>query len=536
MKSYQRYPVAVRQRPGHDLEASPSKATRTSGRLGDQSAEPEGALLVSDVTPLPVHLDKVVEGLAQNPALPPELVRRLFTHRGVLGGVARRPDLTDDMIAEIITVDDPWLTHSLALNRGLPHAFRMVLAEHSDPAVRAALVVGAESAPRELFERLLDDPDPRVRQQLAESDHVPADLRARLAADPDPKIRAAVAQWWTQAPEPVRRLLLTDPEDAVRAGACATYYPRLPRPVPPADLLPELLADPVTRAGAVRHCTLDADTARRLADDPEADVRQELAEHPDLPPPVRDILAVDPSPLVALSVFARQDTPASTRAAIHARIMSEEPSANWLTDLHADLDDNALEQQLMGELARRKLRTLRLPWITADPLPYVDSPYVCFRASAAQSDDLPARVVARLLEDEESSVRTTMALHAGSRIDAATAERIERSYSPVRKARWRPADSLPLPAGVLRRLASDPDPRMRQLAPRDPDLPVELVRRLAADPEESVRRAVVTHPRLPARDLTKLLDDSSESVAAAAAAHPRLPPRHMHQLLALAGL
>lgn len=158
---------------------------------------------------------------------------------------------------------------------------------------------------------------------------------------------------------------------------------------------------------------------------------------------MRDILAVDPSPLVALSVFARQDTPASTRAAIHARIMSEEPSANWLTDLHADLDDNALEQQLMGELARRKLRTLRLPWITADPLPYVDSPYVCFRASAAQSDDLPARVVARLLEDEESSVRTTMALHAGSRIDAATAERIERSYSPVRKARWRPADSLP---------------------------------------------------------------------------------------------
>ncbi|MET8451094.1 hypothetical protein [Streptomyces sp. NPDC005209] len=138
---------------------------------------------MSDVTLPPVHLDKVVEARATNPALPPEL-------------------------AEIIALDDHWLTHSLALNRSLPHAFRMTLAEHPDPAIRAAVVVGADDAPRELFERLLDD-DPRVREHLAERDHVPTELRARLAADPDPKIRATLAQWWTQAPESVRRILLT---------------------------------------------------------------------------------------------------------------------------------------------------------------------------------------------------------------------------------------------------------------------------------------------------------------------------------------
>lgn len=490
---------------------------------------------MSDVTPVPVHLDKVVEGLAGNPALPPELVCRLFAYRKGFGSVAKRSDLTDDMIAEIIAMDAHWLMHSLALNRSLPHVVRMTLAEHSDPAVRAALVVGAGDAPRELFERLLGDPDLRVREYLAESDHVPADLRARLAADPDPKIRATVAQWWTQAPEPVRRLLLTDPEDAVRAAACATYYQRLPHPVPPADLLPALLADPVTRAGAVRHCTLDADTARWLADDPDDEVRQELAEHPDLPPSMRDILAEDLSPLVALSIFARQDTPKSTRASIHAQILSDEPPVDWLADLQV-LDDDALERQLMSELALRKLPALRLPWITADPLPYVDSPYVCFRASAALSDGLPAPVVARLLDDAESSVRTAMALHARDRIDPATAERIERSYRQVKKTRWRPADDFPLPADVLRRLASDPDPRMRQLAPRDLNLPVELVRRLAADPDHTVRRVIVTHPRLPIRDLTQLLADSSESVAAAAAANPNLPPQYMHQLLALAGV
>ncbi|MFH8902680.1 hypothetical protein ACH4HG_40855 [Streptomyces coeruleorubidus] len=490
---------------------------------------------MSIVIPPPVHLDEVVEGLAGNTALPPELVRRLFAYRGGFGSVAKRPDLTDDMIAEIIAVDDHWLTHSLALNHSLPHSFRMTLTEHPDPAIRAALVVGAHDAPRQLFERLLGDADLRVREHLAESDHVPTDLRARLAADPDPKIRATLGQWWTQAPEAVRRLLLTDPEDMVRAGACATYYRRLPHPVPPADLLPVLLADPVTRAGAVRHCTLDADTARRLADDPDEEVRRELAEHPDLPPPLRDVLAEDPSPLVALRVFARQDTPESTRAAIHARILSDVSPPDRATDFQV-LDDDAFERQLMSDMARLELRRLRLPWVTSSPLPYVDSPYACFRASAARSDRLPAPVVARLLDDEESSVRTTMALHARDRTDAATAERIDRSYRPEKRTRWRPADDLPLPAGVLRRLATDPDPRMRQLAPRDLGLPVEIVRGLAADPDDTVRQAIATHPRLPTRDLTRLLADPSESVAFAAAGNPDLPPAHTHRLLALAGL
>lgn len=354
----------------------PDPASRLTVRetLGGQLSEVEGAPAMSDATPPPVHLGKVVEGLAENPSLPPELVRRLFAQSKGLGRVAKRPDLTDDMIAEIVAIDDLWLTHSLALNRSLPYAFRMALAEHPNPLIRAAVVVGADDAPRELFERLLGDADPLVREQLAESDCVPADLRARLAADPEPKIRAALAQWWTQAPEPVRRLLLSDDDATVRAAACSTYYRRLPHPVPPADLLPALLADPVTRAGAVRHCRLDADTAYRLAHDPDEEVRRELAEHPDLPAPLPDILAEDPNLWVRIGVFARQDSPESIRAAIHRQILSDEPPSDWLAN-HQDLDDDALDRILMSEMARPELRALRLPWVTADPLPYADSPY-----------------------------------------------------------------------------------------------------------------------------------------------------------------
>ncbi|MFD5420952.1 hypothetical protein ACFWJT_23375 [Streptomyces sp. NPDC127069] len=215
--------------------------------------------------------------------------------------------------------------------------------------------------------------------------------------------------------------------------------------------------------------------------------------------------------------------------------MSDVPPLDWLAD-HQALDDDELDRQITGEIARAELRTLRLPWVTADPVPYVDSPYVCFRASAAMSDHLPPPLVAQLLDDEESSVRTTMALHARDQIDPDTAERIDRTHRPDKRVRWRPADDFPLPTDVLRRLATDPDPRMRQLAPRDPDLPVELARRLAADPDHMVRRTIATHPRLPTEDLTRLLADPSESVAATAAANPNLPTTGMHQLLALAGL
>ena len=493
---------------------------------------------MSDVAaplPVPVHLDAVLDGLAGNPALPAEGVRRLFARRRGFGAVARRPDLTPEMITEIIGTGDHWLVHSLALNQEVPSSTRMQLAGHRDPAVRAALALRAENAPREMFEILARDQDLHVREWLAQNEYMPADLRACLSADPDPKIRATLAQWWPQAPEPVRRILLTDQEDKVRAAACATYYHRLPHPIPPADLIPALLADPVTRAGVVPYIDLDPGTARSLAGDPDYKVRERLAQHPGLPAQLRDLLAEDPSFHVRLRVFARRDTPEAQRAAIHDRIMADarplhQPSPD------KDLDDETAILQLMNNLASRELRMLRLPWVTTDPLPHVDSPYLCFRASAAMSSSLPPQAIAQLLQDKESDVRVAMALHARDQVDAATAERIDRDYRPPKKTRWRPADTLPLPPETLRRLASDHDPRMRALSPRDPDLPADLAAILAADPDARVRREIASHPRLPAHNLLALLADPSESVARAAAANPILPPAYMHQVLSLANL
>ena len=249
---------------------------------------------------------------------------------------------------------------------------------------------------------------------------------------------------------------------------------------------------------------------------------------------MRDLLAEDPSANVRVGVFSRQDTPEPVRHRIYTEIQQDDRP---LTDLLDDeLDDNAVLQQIEDHMAVAELRYLQLDWVTADPLPYVSSPYICFRRSAARSRAMPAEAVIRLLNDNDSGVRTTMATHTPHLVGPDTAERIDREFRPNKKTRWRPADMFTFPPQTLRRLATDPDPRMRCLAPRDPDLPVELTERLATDPDNAVRHAAARHPNLPVHVRRALLADPSEWVAHAAAAAATLPVAEMERLLTLAGV
>jgi hypothetical protein len=478
-----------------------------------------------------VHLQKALEGLALNPALPEGMIRRLLAYRRGMGEIGKRPDLTAELIDEMIATGWSRLLWSLALNDDLPDSFKLRLARHPDDSVRASLASGRAS--REVFELLLADPEPKTREYLAENTAMPDDLRARLAADLNPQVRSTLGHWWTDAPEHVRRTLLTDADDRVREAACSTYYARVPHPVPPPDLIPALLADPVTRAGVVRHLILDEVTARWLSQDPDADVRVEVAKHPQLPPELREALGVDPNARVRLGVFQREDTPESLRSAIHAHVLAAPRPLNLL-----GIDDED-GSRLDWMLAVGELQMLRLDWVRADPLPHVDSPYPCFRASAASSPrPLPPEVVARLLTDDEYDVRLTMAKTAPHLVDVKTAEHIDREFDPTKHkyTPWRPADVLTFPAEVLHRFATDPDPRMRCLAPRAPDLPAGIAARLATDPDADVRQAVAGHRNLPEATLIALLDDENERTAHAAATSPRLPEAQMERLLALAGL
>jgi hypothetical protein len=283
------------------------------------------------------------------------------------------------------------------------------------------------------------------------------------------------------------------------------------------------------RAGAVRHLALTVESAARLAGDRDFQVRHELARHPGLPPEVRDRLASDDSATVQVAVFAREDTPEPLRALIHDEVHRKDAAFS------DDLDDLALLQFVGDREAVGELRRMPLPWVTADPLRHVGSPYVPVRiAVAVAAATLPPAVVDRLLADEEPRVPETVVEHAPHLVDEATAERIERAHRPPHKwRRPRPADTYPFTPDTLRRFAADPDPRMRVLALRAPGGPD---RALAADPVAAVRLAAAVHPGMPASVLVELLDDADEEVAVAAAAHPGLPVEAMADLLRRAGL
>ncbi|MFI5530394.1 hypothetical protein ACIA8O_17820 [Kitasatospora sp. NPDC051853] len=447
---------------------------------------------------------EVLYALAENPALPEWAVRRLLRSR-----------------------DEDTARH-LAKNPNLPTVVRHRLAGHRSAFVRTGLLRSEDGRTPELYARFVTDPAPEVRADLAASSGAPPEVRARLATDPDATVRTALAQWWVEAPEAVRRTLLTDPDGAVRAAACAVYYPRLPHPVPPADLHRALLDDPLTRAGVVPHLDLTPELATALAEDPDERVREKLAARADLPEAVLARLAEDPSPLVRLAVLLRRDSPEDLRASIHAWL---EAGARALAD--ENLTDEQAELAVYHELALADLNLHLLPWLLEEPQLGLDSPYVCFRHSAALSDHLTPDQRARLLDDPVPHVRLAAASYG---IDPGTAERLERRHPARGKFRGRPADHADFPVGTLRRFATDEDPWIRRRAARDPDLPVELLTALARDEDRNVRLVAAGHPGLPVDVLVELLDHPDRSTAAAAARAPRLPAAAVGRLLADAGL
>ncbi|MFD9035294.1 hypothetical protein ACFVZW_29780 [Streptomyces sp. NPDC059567] len=467
----------------------------------------------------------VLEGLALNPALPVPLLRRLFHHREACKEAARRrTDLTVELCEEILAFGHDDQALALVCNRTLPAPVRHALATHPDMWVRSA-AMRAEGLPVDLLRGFVTDPDPDVRKFAAAKEDLPPALLAHLAEDPDPGVRAELAQWWTSAPEDVRRKLLTDPEAAVRAAACSTYFKRLPHPVPPADLRPALLADPVTRAGVIAHVDLDAATARDLACDPDDGVRKAVAAHPQLPPDLREALGRDAHPAVRAEIFVRQDIDDVLRAEIHDGLVAGAARVKDFWEGYARGDEDALCRVTLFDLRFRVVE-----WVRADPLPHVDSPYPAFRRSAAHADDLPDEAVARLLDDEDQYVRLAMAVRTPD-LDPVVAERLERRHKDSRKAPTRPADRVTFPPETLRRFATDPNPWIRLLALRDPDLPPELATRLADDAEGRVRRATAGHPKVPVAALLELLADDDGWVAKAAAGHPALPITTMEALI-----
>ncbi|WP_430790922.1 hypothetical protein [Actinoplanes sp. G11-F43] len=426
-----------------------------------------------------------MRGLARNPALPAEALRRLATT-----GPLDRWELTaravwDDEAFDVLAGHpDPEVREALAQSPGATGAQRARLIGDLSIRVLHAVLEGppsrwADPLPDWAYHRLAGHPEPVVRDMLTFLPGVPGDVVARLARDPQPGIAAAAQALLDREsakPDTPDREHVTHAETGQRHAGRDRLGP-----------------DHVVRAGPARERAVEMASGAAPWD------RAIAAADPELPDAWVTALAADPSPQVRLAVSMRPGLTEEQRAAIDHPTPAETPILDWVL--------------AAGPTELRECAGSRHP---------------ALRRSAACHPDLPADLVAALAEDDDITVRLRLCEH---RTDL-PGELLVQVHLAV------PDSDLPrhpaFPGTGLARHASSTDPRARALARLDPDAPEALIERLSHDPDMSVRASVADDHRLPVPRLLQLFDDPDTT--GAASANPRLPVHLMDRILADGGI
>ncbi|MGA5821681.1 hypothetical protein ACPC54_27905 [Kitasatospora sp. NPDC094028] len=433
-------------------------------------------------------MPSLLPALAENPALPPELLQRLVdaapADEDLAWALAHRADLTPAQARALaalhedspyllaglgVPVDDPLDRPDLAIalldqGRGRPE-WALPLARHPDRDTRIGLA-GCPGLPDGAAELLAADKDPEVAAELAHFTGRPDLLRA-LAGHPAFEVRRGVAANEATPPD-LLAALTADREPEVRSLAAGN-------PATPGPAAARLLAEPDAppRQQLAAHPRLPSETYQRLAEDESAWVRAELAENP----------AVDETVLRSL---------ATDRAADVLRRLTRNPRIplDLLAELAVTVRTGATLLDRVAAATPDELAAL-----AASPEPRV-------RMLAAEHRDLPAAVRDRLAEDPDAAVAKSIAPHPG--------------LSPAQ----------------LTDLYDRFGTRVAHAIARNPDAPTALLDRIATaePPAAKALRAIAQHPRAGRTALTACLA-APHPTRAHAAANPALPPDLMASLL-----
>jgi hypothetical protein len=402
---------------------------------------------------------------------------------------------------------------------------QFVLSGDADPQVRGRLAEGPEyfttagvhgrrfpdPLPRDVYELLARDPDPKVRRALAFNRHLPDDVRAGMLDDADSRTAAIAAGEWPLVPTGRIGELLSR---ATGAFGRQMLLLRLDGPLPVAAahaMLADIdsAADAASSEGLLLRIAevadLDAElTGRFLA---TADLRAAVAANPTLSAEHIADLARDPDNHVRAAVVARRGLDPELRESIPV-----------------DYDDRS--STVVGWLLIENLSE-------QDQLAFARSRHQIFRKTLAMRADLPDEIVEILADDESFAVRLFVCErqpNAPGRLLAQIAEQWN-SYS-----RWDMLAHKNYPADAATALARSDEPRDRAVAAAHPGLPADMIEALLADADDTVRRRAATNPAIPADRLIGLLGAADPAVAAGAAANRLLPVHTMHQMLDQAGL
>jgi hypothetical protein len=446
----------------------------------------------------------VASGLSVRAALPVSLQQQMVAHesRQVRCALARREVLDPAVLAQLLRDPDLWvrMTFFTTKRRQQPPeaALMRLMTELVDPSADRL------ATPDELFEELFfanwnqilvaaRHPDPRVRRFPAgHAEH--KDLRF-LLADPEPQVAAAAAEAVAEHER------LREPADLPHQH-CHAFWWVLHHPLSGA------LAEQVATSGDIEaitsiagNPTLPPHIAEFLSHHPQSTVRATIAYRPDLDDALVAALAADPDPTVRATI------------ATHAGLTSEQIAA-----FTADPDDSVRVAVATHAYVSPGQRSILdghadLPLDAAEQWAHSTNPRL--RRRAAQHPDLPPEIVDLLTNDPDASVRTDLALnHAGAPGALLLDCYLDDRHRPRLLA-------LPgFPRAGLSRFADHADPDVRILAARDPETDPAVIDHLTTDPVAWVRKTMARCPRLSTDRIAALLDDAE--LATDAAANPSL--------------
>jgi hypothetical protein len=267
--------------------------------------------------------------------------------------------------------------------------------------------------------------DERGRDTMTYNRFTPPDIVERLARDPDPGIRAAIATRFG-LPAQIRAELEQDPDEDVRtrarafgAATAAGQHAALLRNVSNGSFSPIAPLDGPVDLG-------DPDWYVRAAESDNVLLRRAAAWDPRLPPPQVRRLASDP----------------------------DQEVRSLLAHHHPDAPPELMIEVFIAEPESRALM-LRRPQMPRTGLAYLlDHPEPQLRALAAADSTLPSPPVAQL-DDEDERVRRAAASNA-----LLPADVVERLLQDPRHAEGAAANPR-LDAETLRRLVDDAGIRAR---------------------------------------------------------------------------
>lgn len=499
---------------------------------------------------------RALYGLAENPALPPDLVDRMITAADteLAEELACRPELTRAQVVALSRFDGAAVR--------LAHDGRLTV-DDVDPETRplVALALLEERSGRpEWARRLAADAHVEHRERLAACPDLPDDVVRTLAADREVRVVAELALW---VPSEIAAQLARHPHLEVRRAVATNE-------ATPPDVLTALLTG--NGLPSARLCVVCEHEATPFAHDPGCQrsdctlppgatcdgshestvlVMQQMAlGNPSTPSDAVVEFATHPSMLLRREVAARTDLPSGVYAQL------AEDSIPWVRSTLAE--NHAIDEGLIRVLAtdpgydvqRRLAHHPRVPLDVLDRLagatrigsrllPRIASATLqeveelamstnpTMRMLLAQRRDLPASIRDLLAADPDAKVVKSIAPHPGLSEAQLRAMVAQHGARVIAKVATNPSATAELLVDLARH--EPPVQKVfREVARHRSATAAALLACLA---DHQARPIAARHSALPPSVIAELVDDGNWQVVEAAAANSSLPHTVMSRLV-----